>query len=151
VRHGKGHVAAGEVSGEVGDNRDYLGLPGNSKSSFSGPGTLAYDATGAETKGASSERVSSLKVGPQVRIRLPPAASPVRTALLRYFEENAELGFLIIRPPPAASPQTLGPSVISASSATRSPGSPRRLATHLPFILSGSQQRIVGFDIACHL
>ena len=83
VRHGKGHVAAGEVSGEVGDNRDYLGLPGNSKSSFSGPGTLAYDATGAETKGASSERVSSLKVGPQVRIRLPPAESRERTCLLR--------------------------------------------------------------------
>jgi hypothetical protein len=34
---------------------------------------------------ASSEPLSSLKVGPQVRIRLPPAASQVRTCLSREF------------------------------------------------------------------
>jgi hypothetical protein len=39
----------------------------------------------------------SFTAGPMVRIHFPPAASPVRTALLRHFEENAEFGFLVIR------------------------------------------------------
>jgi hypothetical protein len=42
-------------------------------------------------------RCHRFEVGPTVRIRFAPAASPVRTALLRHFEENAELGFLVIR------------------------------------------------------
>jgi hypothetical protein len=40
---------------------------------------------------AANPTIDSAKI---VRIAFPPAASPVRTALLRHFEENAELGFL---------------------------------------------------------
>jgi hypothetical protein len=39
---------------------------------------------------------SQSREGPTVRIHLPLAASPVRTALLLYYEENAELGFLVL-------------------------------------------------------
>src|SRR5437868_12980084 len=40
----------------------------------------------------SRQRDPRPQVGPTVRIHFPPAASPVRTALLRHFEENAQLG-----------------------------------------------------------